>query len=525
MSSLWPKTKTDAVSWFVPLVIAGMAGCVAISVVELAQFLAPQWRLGAYVVVCCVLAALEATYSYRLTRQRELRGTRLLRFRAVELLAILLIVRAAAFIGDPWPEILAEVNRWPTAPADALSSETVAVFILVVLVWWTATATAHHLERLQEPPELRRGETHPTRSITARFFWGGVFLMVVAGLARIGIALLLKMPLPRVPRLVLNVLVYFLLGLALLGQAHWINLRERWRAHRVRVPPGLAARWVRLSLALVGLAALIAFLLPTDYTIGFLDLVMQIVGIVIYALTILFLIVSYLLGALMHLLLSLFGVAPRVRRLPLRLPPLRWPLITRPPPASLPGWLETLRSVFFWAVAIAMIVYVVRTYLRDHPEILRALARLPLARALARLFAGLWRRLVGAARQVRSRMQSAAGRRHAAAAAPPAGLRRPAPDSVRDHVLFYYLSMLERARRLGVGRRATQTPLEYEATLAQYLRSRGEPAAEEDVAALTEAFDEARFSLHPLAASRGQQARLSWQRLKAVLRGLQRRGP
>ena len=150
--------RQAGVSWFQPLVVAAMGGCVALSVVDLAQMLIPHWKLGAYVVICCVLAALEAAYSYRLTKLRELRGTNLLRFRAMELAVMLIVVRAASFLGDPWPSVVTAVNGWPSHPTSALSAEVISVFLLVVLTWWSTTATAHDLERLTLPPEMRRGK-------------------------------------------------------------------------------------------------------------------------------------------------------------------------------------------------------------------------------------------------------------------------------------------------------------------------------------------------------------------------------
>ena len=54
----------------------------------------------------------------------------------------------------------------------------------------------------------------------------------------------------------------------------------------------LASRWVRYSLAFIGLAALLAFLLPTGYTVGLLDAVATIVYILGYIVTLLFTLLS-----------------------------------------------------------------------------------------------------------------------------------------------------------------------------------------------------------------------------------------
>ena len=52
-------------------------------------------------------------------------------------------------------------------------------------------------------------------------------------------------------------------------------------------------------------------------------------------------------------------------------------------------WFQILRSLVFWIVALGIVFYVVRSYLRDHPELLKSLAALGLVRALGRMWAAL----------------------------------------------------------------------------------------------------------------------------------------
>ncbi len=82
----------------------------------------------------------------------------------------------------------------------------------------------------------------------------------------------------------------------------------------------------------------------------------------------------------------------------------------------------------------------------------------------------------------------------------------------RELVLYYYLSIVRRAAQSGLPRRPGQTPDEYSADLAQAL-----PEAGPDVAPLTRAFVEARYSRHPVARGQAQLLRGHWQRLKAML--------
>ncbi|NIO71261.1 MAG: hypothetical protein GTN71_20060, partial [Anaerolineae bacterium] len=116
-------------------------------------------------------------------------------------------------------------------------------------------------------------------------------------------------------------------------------------------------RWARYSLAFIGLAALLAFLLPTGYTVGLLDTVGTIVYFLGYILTLLAMILLFILSLLLMPCAMLFG---RERPTP---PQPRLPLLQLPQQElGGPGgaWFEILRSLLFWAAALGMVFYVVR---------------------------------------------------------------------------------------------------------------------------------------------------------------------
>jgi hypothetical protein len=87
----------------------------------------------------------------------------------------------------------------------------------------------------------------------------------------------------------------------------------------------------------------------------------------------------------------------------------------------------------------------------------------------------------------------------------------------RDQILYYYLSVLRRASQQGFPRWPAQTPDEYRATLDPKL-----PEAQEEMSSLTQAFVEARYSLHAIQRERAIQVRASWEQVKAALRALER---
>jgi hypothetical protein len=167
-----------------------------------------------------------------------------------------------------------------------------------------------------------------------------------------------------------------------------------------------------------------------------------------------------------------------------------------------------------------MVVYVARTYLLDHPEILSALATLGPVRALHRFLTALWRRLIGLAETVNERFPRRLSSRRASARLDkePFHFFRLGALAPRERILYYYLSILRRAGRQGFPRRRSQTPHEYDAALGPHL-----PQAQQEMASLTQAFVEARYSLHLVNRKQEKQARTRWQQVKAALRALKRK--
>ena len=516
-----PPSERGRENVFRPLVVGVMFGCIAVSAVGLVRLFFPAWN-GTFLVVGCVLAALEANYSYRLIRARHLWGTDRLRFRAIELALFFVLLKIGGYVGDPWTDVLADVQTWPRYPHRVVDPETAGAFVLAFLSWQAATETAHDFQLLGQPPETLRYYVSPGERLAKRFFQGGAVLLVITGVHRIGIESLLDLRRPSVHGLVLadrnpNVLIYFLLGLVMLGQVHFTRLRQQWRSQEITMIEGLAGRWVRYSLAFIGLVALLAFLLPTGYTVGLLDAVARAVslvgGVLWFILMLLMLPLAWLLWVVLALLSRLFGGPPPAR------PDLGVPELPQQAEAlgAAPGWFEVLRSLVFWAVALGMVVYVIRTYLRDHPEVLEALTSRGPIRALRRLLSALWRRLVGLATVVGERLPRRLSLRRARSEPREARFRffRLGALAPRERILYYYLSVLRRAGQQGIPRGRSQTPYEYDGTLGPRLTQ-----AEQEMRRLTEAFVEARYSRHPFDREQDRQVRTLWQRVKAALRAL-----
>jgi len=147
---------------FRPLAIGVMFGCIALSLVSLVRLLFPDWD-GTFLVVGCVLVALEANYSYRLVRAMSLRGGDLLRFRAIEIVMFFILLKIGSYAGDSPASVLADVQTWPTQVNRVFDPETVAAFVLVVqtifllylVIRWKDVAPPRDIVIIRDKDEAR----------------------------------------------------------------------------------------------------------------------------------------------------------------------------------------------------------------------------------------------------------------------------------------------------------------------------------------------------------------------------------
>lgn len=508
-----PSTLPRAGAVLRPVALSLMVACVALPLAQVLASLFPELHSG-LLVAACVLAALEANYAHHLIRVQHLTGAEALRFRLVEFAFYYLVLKASHIALAGWPAELA-AGRWPAdlyeLIALLLDLETVLAMGLAIGAAVTVDDVLRDLDRVGEQPEREKEYVSPLDSLTTRFFVGGGLLLVLSGLARIGLMAVFDTQRPPVTGLVANVLVYFALGFLLLGQVRLAILTNRWQAQGARIPPELARRWIRYSLVFLGLTAVLAFALPTGYTAGALEWLGYVlsvgVAVVWFGLAMLYSICLLPVGWLMSLLTG-ETPAQRARLIP---PP--------PPPAQvleqpMPPWIDTVRTVLVWGLVIGIAIYVVMTFLRDRPGLARALREVNALRRLRELWAALRHRLSGLAAAARASSAAAWLRERLRGRAGPGPWRyfRLGGASPRDQVRYYYLSLLRRAAEQGFGRKPPQTPREYRPVLSGNL-----PESPDEVQALTTAFEETRYSRHPVTAEQAARARAAWGRLRAVM--------
>lgn len=507
---------------FRPLTLATMAGCVAWSISQLMLRFAPDWN-PTYLVVGCVLVGLEAFYSYRILHTRRTFGTSVLNYRVTELLVILILFKLGRYISLSPSQALAEIQRWPQDLSQLFDLETLAAFALALMCWALVTATAKDFDAIESQPERGRAPVSPTDRIAKRLFLGGTVLLVVAGFTHLeDISDLLDVRRSPVQGLIINALIYFALALATLGQLHYAKLYAAWQRQQVQVSADLDRRWVRYSLASIGLAALLAFLLPTGFFFKPLQMAadaLAALGRVAYFIFVLLVaLISVPFSLFVWLLSFLFSADQNPH------PEIKLPTFDPPPAlgqADAASWLELARTLVFWVALLTGLFFVVRSYVRDRPELRQALISLRPIRALSRGWVAVTHWLRGWFSRLRQTVSEKVPRRVPRRLADNVDIPKPfrffrlGALSPQERVRYYYLSIVRRAGKQGFPRQAHQTPDEYSRELKPHL-----PQAQAEIEELTHSFLEARYSQHQIEPNRDLSVRASWERVKAALRAL-----
>jgi hypothetical protein len=314
-----------------------------------------------------------------------------------------------------------------------------------------------------------------------------------------------------------NVLLYFVLGLALLSQSQFASLRKKWTVEGIPVSRDMAAKWAFFSILFLSILALVASLLPTSYTLGFLSILSYILG---YILNI-FIFIFSLLWSILLLIISLpfllfAGESPIDSP---KMPPLPNPPM--PPVETQPGtpipWLEVLKSALFWIVFIGIISFSITNYYRQHQDLLIRISRIPGLSWLPKFWS--WLRTIFQGweeRRIKSREARRAKREQAKSLTPSKdsvrflSLRRLTP---RQRIYFFFQAMVRRGGEKGIHKRISHTPYEYADNLQD-----GLPEVDEEISSMTDAFVSARYSLREVDSKEVNIVKRYWNRVRTALK-------
>lgn len=531
-----PDRKIEPATWveafFEPATLIGTVVCFILGIVQFGQAIVPDWPTR-FLPPLSLLVGVEAfLYSRRLANQM---------FRPKEwlvlLLPVLVLTRFAPYLDDPNASVVQDVALWIQHPAALFSLGFVVDSLILLLAWWIVFSSTQNLNGLRvQPGEIPDENTplarqvyedsfravdhsQPLRQLGQTFIVGGVILVILSSLAALGtdqvfnlsaIGQIVGFQRPSLQLTQINVILYFILGLLLLGEMHFVRQRTLWRLDKVAMPEEIQSSWVGGTIGLVLAAIVLAFILPTSYAMTLGDMISYVVSL---GLRIVFLILGGFFYVF-YLIMRLIGLHAGSSEAPQAQMPPRLP--EAPPPPSGGSPLEAIQSMVFWIVALAILIYCLSVIWRRRGPWLSGLNLLPVLLLPWRVLRGLTRLVSRFGREV-GRVVAAAVPRIFRTTVPPVrspfrfvALSRLGP---RELVEYFYLSVCQRAAQLGHARPPGMTPEEYERYLGDRL-----PLVDPELSALTAAFVEARYGPRPTTKEGARSVRERWQSLKQKLR-------
>jgi len=487
---------------FRPLVISGLATCVAAGWVGTLESFLQDWH-GGYLVLLVALATLETLIADQYVRARGLYREHRLQIRFAELALILLLLKPLTFLHRGWAALWADSQHWLLQPLSFLDSDYVIGAVVLLVTWPLALDLSNCLAAMQDAFSAQDRE-QGLNDLKERFMWGALVLLIPVALQRVNLLSLgIGVRPAQVSALVWLPLVYFGLGLLLFSQARLTLLQAHWAQEQIQVDPALNRRWAGWGLIFVGGITALALLMPAgDTMLGFHVLVwlmwsITLVGRVL--LSILLLLLTLLLAPCM-----LLSPAKNVERVSL-------PQLSPPPlEASSPGWFANLQAVLFWIVAVIALFFLLRIVWRDRRE----LGSDKMWQALLEWWRSIWSWILGCKNRVAIRLRHPPSRAAGSAAeAGPSWWERWRARTARERVRRLYLAMLNRAAQVGAPRERHQTPYEYAARLLPRITDEAKALDQ-----LTEAFVQARYSRKDFQPQEISLLHRIWRRVQAALR-------
>jgi len=517
------------------LLVSMMMVCVSVTVMLFLEKLLLGWH-APYLPAICFLISLERIYSYKFTKRYVLFSQpwiiSIISQWVVILLLIRLVVLVSKGIGSFWLELQLLVLDFQSS---FLEIDFVIALGFALITWLISGFFAELLDEMSLEESLLKFETAvfasrdeppPRERLLVTIFNIGIFLIILTAIMRVDLMHVMDgrlknieiMPLPYLAAGAWNVLLYFLLGLILISQSQFARLNARWTYRKIPVVREMGARWVGYSIVFIVFLAFLASLLPTNYSLDFLSVIRYILQFIFeltfFILGLLGSIFSYLVNLLSRPVEEVSPVFEDSQLLDFEPPPL-------PDSGSISNvypWMDVLKSLVFWLVFIGVVGFSMYQFSRQHKGAWEFMRRIPGFKWMANFFRwlvdgfrGLNQRIAavvdsGIHRLSERRRRSVTGQGRFI------NLRRLSP---RQRIFYFFLAMIRRGGDHGLPRRGDQTPYEYSAVLENAV-----PDVDEDVASLTDAFVEARYSRSVVDESQVGIVKRYWQRIRSALRSI-----
>lgn len=529
------SSQSERISILVSFVlVSAMLVCLVISFVQLGELVILGWH-GGYLIPLGFGVALFSMYSARAARRLSFPEGEWWLYYLTGWVVILVALKLAYYTANGFALLPGDLVLWGDDFARYFFNSEYFFGIFVLFIVWlfayffSLDLLALEVDAWELSIERESGISEPRTQMRDRLsgmvLGIGIMITVMAAMLRYE-KMAAWFNLPEMRGGVSNLLIYFLLGLALLSLTQYNMLRISWIMDKLAIRPEVARSWIGYSGMFIALVAFMAWLLPTSYSMGFFDTMNYLAMLGTWLVTLIIGILVTPIFLLLGFLSQLFG-GGNEGSAPLPEPPsLPAPVNAVQQTGAFP-WVELLKSAAFWLAFLLVVGFSLYYFLRENQALLDIFRRLPFFSALKRFWDWLRVTWGGASRQLSQSLGEGWQRLRQRFSHPAAqqswqyvNLRRLSP---RQQVLFYYLALVRRGGEQGAPRNPAQTPYEYSQTLLETFSSIGEPPAQtegapQDISALTERFMEARYSQHPVTGREASLARRYWEHIRRFLR-------
>ncbi len=511
-------------------IVVALCICIAFPAAELARLIVP----GVYATIlpfASILLAIDLLLVAPRLSKLSIFSKDWFLFNGSRWIFILFVLKLLSYVGtsDALNAIWADLPLMRRDLFLYLFTPPFLMSMLVVLIVWSAcrvlgsdlTNLTQGEQELEQQSEagVRTDRAMLRQTLSTHVFAFGIFTVLLSG----GGLLLARLTQRDISStlVTLDLLLYFVLGLALIGHSQLTLLRANWLWERTPIARNLVRRWTVYGLAfLAGLVGL-ALVVPTTNVAGIVPALNYLIAALFYVVQFVAFLIIGLLQLILAPLFALLG-QPGGAPTPPPAPIAPAPPITPDVPAVMPPWVDLLQTLIFFTIIAIVLIYALRYVLLQHTGLREALQKLPLVIWLREAWHGL-RNLIRAGRhELRTLLQpnadaTAIPNPNAAATSTVTTPQDPATTlPARQQITQLYLATLEHAREKGITRQPAQTPDEFARQLAQRLQE-ATPEATPDVSQLTQNFVEVRYSKHDVAEGHVSAVARYAQRVRQAL--------
>lgn len=505
-------------AWIHTGIVTGMMICFCISLVQLGERVNPAWQ-GGYLITLSILASLEAQFSQRRLLNQDI-STRVLIYRLAECGILIIGLRLVLYFLRGFGSFSKDLSLWrEDFLIHFFSGEFLYSLIVVGTVWGLSTFFSNQLFQLEGDEEIlileQENQTGLVRrSVRDTLVYSILFIGVLmtgitsalyfqqrsqsgAGAARIGM---------------IHLVIFFLLGLALLSLTQFSILRVRWVMDRFPFKSSLAIRWSVYSIGMIALIAFVSMLLPTNYSGNFLDFLNTLLSLLLWVIWAIVVVLTFPFLYIYSWIAKLFGKGDFEAGLPAQ------EFLPKSPEQvqAVGGWAEWIKDLVFWLVFLGVVLFSIIYYIRQNQVVMARLRKVRWFYWIRNFFTQFLQGMRGVKKKIQEVIEIQTkklqerrqkGKKQALGYF---SLRKLSP---RQKVIFYYLAMVRRGGEVGLSRRPAQTPDEYAQRLINQI-----PDLDVDIQQMTREFNEARYSEHPIVADHATLIQKTWDRIRANFR-------